>query len=158
MITGFVSFVAKWENLVEQHKDLGCPGKRLLITTDNKCYDPARINQLIERYMPGHQTLPYKMTKLSYGAMIETHSMQYGLLMGYASTTAALTDRSEFLIKFWGMSKAMEDTFDIKYNQDLPESKITHDHMAENDAYTIAREYQVCLAVYKGQINPKVNN
>jgi hypothetical protein len=140
MIDGFVSFVEKWECLSSKYS---IP---LFITTDNKVYDPAKLNLMIEKYLPGKYTFPYSFSTGKWSNLPETHSVQLGILLAHFGT--------EFVYKRNGLTKAIEERFNVTYPEGI---KIDHDHRSVNDAYTIARELHVCLAIAEGLIKKKDN-
>lgn len=138
MITGFVSFVSKWENICSENN------LTLFRTTDNKAYDPFFINVYIERYLPKTPVLPYKFSNGSYSNLFETHSVQWGLLLAL--------DGKVFKDKKRGLAKAILDYYDC-----LPSvEEIVHDHRADHDAYAIAEELQILLAIAREDIKKKV--
>jgi len=136
MTIGLVSFIKTWEILAARE------GKRLWITTDNKAFDVPTVNDLIEKYVPNQMPLPYNTVTSAYGPLFETHSMQWGILLMACGT--------KYVDQHKGMTRALEENFEV------PPSDIKHDHRAANDAYTIAREFQVCLSIARGEIKRKL--
>lgn len=137
MIRAFLKFLEKWELKCESN------GIKLWRTTNNKIYDPAFINQMIEKFFPGVLTFPYRMHNGKYGSLPETHSMQWGFLLSNPRSA------KEFRNKSSGLSKGI-----FKYYDHIP-SKVSHDHRAKNDAYTIAHELHVCFAIADGKIKER---
>jgi hypothetical protein len=138
MIDGFVSIVEKWEALSNKYS---IP---LFRTTDNKVYDPAKLNLMIEQYLPGKPTFPYTFLTGKWASLPETHSIQLGILLAHFG--------KEFIYKSSGLTRAIENRFNVKYPEEIV---ISHDHRSVNDAYTIARELCVCFAIAEGTITYK---
>ena len=137
MISGFVHFMAQWEAYATANRI------ELWRTTDNKAYDPACINQMIERYLPGTMTLPFHMNNGKYGAMPETHSMQWAILLTNPASSL------EFRSKTTGLSRGI-----LRYYDHSP-CPVKHTHRALDDAYGVAYDMQVCLAIAEGRVKPR---
>lgn len=138
MIDKFVEFVAKWEKKAKEE------GFRLERVTDNSPFDVHFLNDLIHKWDPARKPFPYTMSSpQEYSTLIETHSLTKGLLMMYGFFSAK---GPEFVDKDWGMWPAVQELWDVG------KPDITHDHMPNHDAYTIAWEFQKLAAIAKGEI------
>jgi len=139
MIIGFQEFRKKWE--IEAKK----LGKKLLLVTDNNVFDGGLINELIKKYLPGMEPIPYSASRnlggnQEYNPFWETFSQQKGLL-----AVVEPTFKSD-----WGFTDKIFEIYDIE------KPKVEHDHNPANDAYTIAYDQQVLLGIRDGRIRKKV--
>jgi hypothetical protein len=134
MIRAFKAFKEFWESFCMLNNI------QLFVVCDNKSFDPSFINHLIHKYNLG-LPLPYTFQG-KYGTILETHTMQYAVLLQ--------KDPIKYLNKTKGLLKELETIYDI-----MPGEKIEHDHRADNDAYTIAREFHVNISIISGKIQEK---
>jgi len=138
MINSFQEFRAKWENLSQEMN------KKLVLVTDNNIFDGGLINQLIKKYLPNTEGIPYSASrdennKQKYQPFWETFSQQKGLLMAVKPE----------LNCDWGLTDKIFELYAI----DKP--LVNHDHNPANDAYTIAYDQQVLFGIRDGRINKK---
>jgi hypothetical protein len=131
MITEFQAFRAKWEKYAKDNK------VTIEVVADNNVYDGGFINEMIFQHTDS-LPLPYN-TEQKYKSFWETHSEQRGFLMGIDP---------EFKGS-WGLSKRISELYEI------PEMTNDHDHNPANDAYTIAFEHQVMIAIRDGRISKR---
>lgn len=130
MITQFQQFRAKWEG-----------EKNLILVTDNNIFDGGLINQLIKKYLPNTEGIPYSASKdengkQQYQPFWETFSQQKGLLMGIEPNF-----RSD-----WGLTDKIFELYEVN------KPKVPHDHNPANDAYTIAYDQQILFGIRDGRI------
>jgi hypothetical protein len=133
-------------------------GYKLIIASDNVSYDIGNLNQF-QRFMP----FLYRLTDEGYnGVPACTTSMQKGLLsvvdpvwLSFIKERDADIDWVNWLVennirdekgtvKWWSL------THRIRYLYHLPEPEVEHDHLPNNDAYTIAWEYLDIQAIRLG--------
>ena len=132
MINELMEFRKKWD-IASRNGECN-----IVLVSDNKVYDGGFINEMIFEHTDS-LPIPYD-TLGKYRKFWETHSMQRGLLM--AIDPAGKQD--------WGLSERIEKLFDI------PPSKIPHDHTPANDAYNIAREYQILKGIESGKYKKRI--
>ena len=137
MIQGFIDLVTRWEYHADDVQRI------LWRVTDNHTDDPSHINACIERYAPNAPCLPYHFHTGKYGLMPETHSLQWGILLSNPKSAKEFKDNAR------GTSRGI-----LKYFDCVP-CPVKHDHRAKNDAYGIAYDMQVCLAIGEGRIHPR---
>lgn len=128
MIREFQKFRRKWENYASENSI------KYYLVSDNKVFDGGFINQMIFRHLPNEMPIPYRASDGKYSSFCETHSMMRGLLMS-ADPGYKLE---------WGFFKRIGE---IYY---FPESAKKHDHRPDNDAYTIAYEFQILRGIQAG--------
>jgi hypothetical protein len=80
--------------------------------------------------------IPYSAKKQEYESFLDTDSVLHGIIK--------VVDPS--FTNLWGLSKRIEELYVLLV-------KITtHDHSPDNDAYTIAFDYQVANGISNGKI------
>lgn len=118
MIESLLSFIREWEVKASQLEI------KIERVTDCPSYDVHWLNTLIGEYLPGHYPFPYTMIYPQvYAKIVDTGSFREGYAI------AAGLDGHEW--------KALEDHTGIKFTKPPRE----HDHMPDNDAFTIAWKY-----------------
>lgn len=133
MIEEFQAFRHKWEKYCDENNI------KLEIVSDNNIFDGGFINKLIfDNCGADIMPLPYSTTG-KYKPFWETHSVIRGLLI------AIDPDFKDD----WGFSNRIAKIYDI------PEMEKQHDHLPDNDAYTIAFENQVLLGIRDGTIRKR---
>lgn len=132
MIQEFQDFRGKWEKIASENN------WKLETVSDNNVFDGGFINHLIFKNLIGSMPLPYS-TNGSYKPFWETHSMQRGLLI---AVDPNFKDD-------WGFTKRIAELYEI------PKMVRNHDHLPNNDAYTIAFDNQVLLGIRDGNIKLK---
>lgn len=136
MVQRYVGAVAEWQRRATVH------GFDFMVVTDNGPYDLPNVSYLIEKYMaPGTPTFPHNLYTGKYGAVVDTHQMMLGLL---SCETGKMQD-------FLGLSKKLQKIYDIPE----PSGKFVHNHDAEQDALSIALEYQQMVAIFEGRIKKR---
>jgi hypothetical protein len=131
MTEQFQVFRRKWERKAEEAK------ADYYLVSDNAIFDGGYINQLIMRHtedmpMPYSARLPHK-----YDALHDVHQQQVGLMR--------MLDPA--YNSFFGMDEQIKKAFSP------PEPIKQHDHMPNNDAYTIAHSFQVLLKARQDLLN-----
>lgn len=111
------------------------------LVSDNNIFDGGFINALINKYTTDG-ALPYSASDNTYSSFFETHSMQKGLLL-------ALPNEFDVNAK-WGFTKRISEIYDV------PVMEHKHDHSPENDAYTIAYDFNTLVSIGEGTIRKKV--
>lgn len=129
MIEEFQLSRGKWERYSDKNSI------KMETVSDNSVFDCGFINELIFANMDGTMPLPYCTTG-NYKPLWETHSVMRGILM--------VADPN--FKKDWGFSDRIAELYDV------PPMERKHDHMPNNDAYTIAFENQVLLGIRDGSI------
>lgn len=132
MIQEFQDFRRRWEDYAVENE---C---KLETVSDNNVFDGGFINQLIFDNLPDTMPLPYD-SKGKYKPYWETHSVQRGLLMAVDP---------EFK-NDWGFTERIMELYKV------PKMRRNHDHLPNNDAYTIAFENQIILGIRDGYIKRK---
>lgn len=136
IIEQFQEFRRQWEAKAKSEN------KKLIVCCDNLIYDGGFINELIMTYT-NDLPLPYSASyPQKFSSLWETHSMQKGLL--------SVVD-SKFTSN-WGLTDRM---FEL-YNVDRP--TVDHDHLPQNDAYTIAYDMAVMLRIRQGTLSRRPRN
>lgn len=135
-IVDFVEFVAKWEEKAKAE------GFHLERCCDNSPFDVHFVNREIEARLQNRLLarlpFPYTMgTDQSYSQMIETHSLYKGFL---------LAQGPEYADKDWHFWEQIADLYDVG-----PTPR-AHDHLPNNDAFTIGWELQTLKAIARGEI------
>lgn len=132
MITKFQQFRAKWESIAAKETD-----QKLVLVSDNNVFDGGLINELIKKYMPNTEPIPYSASEnQEYCPFWETFSQQKGLLLSVDPTF-----RSD-----WGLSNRIFELYNVA------KPGVAHDHNPANDAYTIAYDQQVLFGIRDGRI------
>jgi hypothetical protein len=142
MIMQFCAFVGTWEKKAEME------GFTLYIMTNNKICDPWTINALIEEHMsPLAPCFPYSMNNRNkYIQVVESDSVMYGILLGKCPGKGY--DQKDGRK---GVGEKLAKEFDIARTEPGKNEK----HRSVCDAYEIACDFQICLAIGRGDIKPK---
>ncbi len=135
MIRGLLSFIEKWERKADE------AGLKLDVVSDNAEFDFGFVDDLIFRHVPDAMPLCYRVTDGKYRRTWDTHCVQRGFLLAVDSEFA--------LNNTWGYTKRIEKLYDV------PSDSVVHDHEADNDASTIAKENAVLLGIARGTIKRK---
>jgi len=128
----------KFRSKMEQHaKDIGA---KYYFVSDNKIFDGGFMNALIGKHT-SDMPLPYTASTSQYSSFFETHSMQKGFLL-------AIDPNFDPDIKS-GFTNRIAELYDV------PPPLKEHDHNPENDAYSIAYDFAVMMAIREGKIKKK---
>ena len=136
MIKQFQDFRRNWELYASENN------VELALTTDNPIYDGGFINQLIFKYLPTEDPIPYSASgDHKWRQLWNTDDQQRGLLSFIDPVF-----RDQF-----GLSNKIINMFQCVNGNKLPPMKITHDHDPVNDAYTIAYDQQLLFGIRDGK-------
>jgi hypothetical protein len=137
LVDTFQTFRRKWELFAIEK------GFDYEIVSDNTIYDGEKMNQLISTETEDI-VLPYSASRYAtqddpnllqrYNEFTDTTSMKKGFLIGYN-----YGKKNKIVWK------------DIEKEFDIPPAEFEHDHMPENDAYTIARDRQIINGIDIGK-------
>lgn len=131
MIHDFVEFVAKHQTAAKEQ------GLELLITTDNAAFDFHWINHLIGKHLQGQcNPLPYRFDNHRYGDVADMSNEMAGMLRVLDAAAVNNGMRLHDLGAKHGL------VFPHGYMQAMASKQ--HDHMPDNDAFTIAVKQQLC--------------
>jgi hypothetical protein len=123
MIRDLVEFIAKHQSAAKEQ------GLKLLITTDNAAFDFHWINHLIGKHLQGqYNPLPYRFDNQRYGDVADMSNEMAG--MKRVLQAAAVKNGMHEMVLPHGYMQAMASK--------------QHDHMPDNDAFTIAVKQQLC--------------
>ena len=131
MIREFIHYVKKIQTEADEQK------KKVIIVTDNACFDFHWISTLISKHCPSHYPLPYKFHNNAYGKVRDMSDMRYGMML-------AIDKEATLQGMKW-------DKLIVKHNIKLPEAFVLatklkqHDHLPHHDAYTIAIKMKMLL-------------
>ena len=119
-------------------------GAKYFFVSDNNVFDGGFVNcgilhlgEIRANAMP----IPYSASTGDYSAFFETTSMQKGFLLGI--------DPEFDPFAKWGFSNRIAQLYDV------PSQVKQHDHSPENDAYSIAYDFNVLLAIRQGRIKKR---
>lgn len=115
-------------------------GIRVEYVSDTNAFDSGCINHLLEKHMPSAvNPIPYSALNNSWGRIWNTTSMMWGLL-----------DDEYVLCNDRGYSKRLRMEYKV------PEQAMEHSHLPDEDAYTIAFDFQACRNIRKGVIEGRI--
>lgn len=139
MIEGLCTFINSWRIKCES-----TPNCHFIITMDNKICDAHTVNALVNQYLgKDHPILPLTFdSPPRYQKIHETTSLIWGILMGGGYMNPV-------------DQKGSSGGSLLRSLYDIPPYERSHTHRARDDAYVTACDYQVCLAISRGQIKVK---
>lgn len=137
LIEGFQNFRIKWENFAKKNMNT-----KLVLTSDNNVFDGGLVNELLRKYLPDTEGIPYTASTQEYSSFFETFSQQKGLL-----SIVDPTFKEDF-----GLSNRIFELYDIE------KPTIKHDHNPVNDAFTIAYDQHVLFGIRDGYIKLRHKN
>lgn len=130
----FKKFRRRWEQIAKSR------GVSLELVSDNNVFDGRLVNNWYRRFAPNEMPLPYD-TAGKYSTFWETDSMLRGIL--------AVVDPKH--TSPWGLTARVRELYSA------PKPEFESDHRPDHDAYEIAFDGQLVLAIRNGRLKLQAN-